>query len=110
MKLLTKEIRTRLPKLYTTEGQYLDAVAQVKYFHPFSSWYWYGVEFDGRDTFYGLVVGHYIELGYFSLSELEAVRLMKLPIERELDFKPTPLRELARYHEEVQGVENLVKE
>jgi hypothetical protein len=108
MKLLTKKIRARLPELRATEGQYLEAIAQVKYFHPFSSCYWYGVEFDGVDTFYGLVVGHYIELGYFSLKELEGVRLMGLPIERDLYFEPTPLRELVDFHKEKQGVDSLV--
>jgi len=94
MKLLTQEIKRKLPELYSTEGQGWDAVAQVKFFTPDSSWTWFGVEWDGEDTFYGLVDGHDKELGYFSLSELESVRgPMGLKIERDRWFKPRPLKE-----------------
>ena len=50
------------------EEQGLDAKALVKFFIPDSNWTWYASEFDGEDTFYGLVVGHEIEPAYFSLS------------------------------------------
>jgi hypothetical protein len=105
MKLLTKAIKAQLPNLYATEGQMLDAVARVKFFTPNSTWTWYAAEFDGKDTFYGLVVGHYIELGLFSLSEL---RLAGKLIERDLYFKPTTLRELKAYHEKSKRGQNLV--
>ncbi|GAH40103.1 unnamed protein product, partial [marine sediment metagenome] len=83
MKLLTEEIRKKLPPLYSQDGKGGEAVAWVKYFTPSSSWTWYGVEFDGKDTFFGLVDGHCKELGYFNLSELESVNgPMGLPIER----------------------------
>ena len=71
-KLMTRALARRIPSLYATEGQGSEAVAQVRYFTPDSSWEWYALEFDGQDTFYGLVVGHDVEWGYFSLSELEA--------------------------------------
>jgi len=96
MKLLTQEIRKKLPPLYSQDGKGGKAVAYVKYFSPSSSWSWYGVEFDGQDTFFGLVDGHCKELGYFSLSELESVRgPMGLPIERDLYWQPMTLREIA---------------
>ena len=96
MKLLTKEIRKRLPPLYSQDGKGGRAVAQVKFFSPSSSWTWYGVEFDGEDTFFGLVDGHCKELGYFSLSELESVRgPMGLPIERDMYWQPKMLEEIA---------------
>ena len=91
MKLLTKEIRKRLPKLRETEGQDYPIV-QVKFFTPDSSWTWFAIEFDGKDLFYGLVDGHCQEYGYFSLAELESVRgPLGLPIERDIYFKPTPV-------------------
>ncbi len=91
MKLLTKEIRKRLPKLRETEGQD-DPVVQVKFFTPDSSWTWFGIEFDGKDLFYGLVNGHCREFGYFSLSELASIRgPLGLAIERDLYFKPAPV-------------------
>ncbi len=73
-KLLTQEIRKKLPRLYGCEDQGFDAKALVKFFTPDSNWTWYASEFDGEDVFYGLVVGHEIELGYFSLSELEKAK------------------------------------
>ena len=96
MKLLTKEIRKKLPPLYLQEGKGGKAVALVKYFSPSSSWTWYASEFDGEDTFFGLVDGHCKELGYFSLSELESVNgPMGLPIERDLYWQPKTLEEIA---------------
>ena len=87
MKLLTKEIREQLPALYTNEDVD-DPKAIVKFFTPFSNWTWYATEFDGKDTFFGLVDGFDRELGYFSLSELES---LGGKIERDKWFDPTPL-------------------
>ena len=89
MKLLTKEIRKQLPALYTNENVD-DPKAIVKFFPPFSNWTWYATEFDGKDTFFGLVDGFDRELGYFSLSELES---LGGKIERDTWFDPTPLSE-----------------
>jgi hypothetical protein len=56
-------------------------------------------DFDGDDILFGLVIGFEIELGYFSLSELQAVRgHWGLPIERDLYFEPKTLRELKEMH------------
>lgn len=84
MKLLTQEIRKKLPAL--GEG---DGTAHVKFFTPDSNWTWYATEFDGEDTFFGLVDGFEKEIGYFSLSELQSVTgPLGLPIERDLYFQP----------------------
>lgn len=104
MKLLTQEIRRKLPPLYSQDGKGGKAIAQVKYFSPSSSWTWYGVEFDGQDTFFGLVDGHCKELGYFSLSELESIRgPMGMPIERDLYWQTKTLEEIAPEMFESQG-------
>ena len=96
MKLLTKEIRRKLPPLYSQEKLGDQAIAHVKFFTPDSSWTWYATEFDGEDTFFGLVDGHEKELGYFRLSELESVRgPMGLAIERDKFWKPKTLAEIA---------------
>jgi hypothetical protein len=112
--LLDPESRARLPHLYSQERTGLDALAQVKFFTPDASWTWYAsegslVDEDGYyDTdkekvdffFFGLVVGHETELGYFALSELEQARgPLGLPVERDLDFQPISLRELKARHE-----------
>jgi hypothetical protein len=98
MKLVTKEIRKRLPPLYATEATPLEEkIAQVKFFTPDSSWTWYAVEFDGKDIFWGLVQGFEEEFGPFSLSELESVRgKLGLPVERDKCFEPTPLKALMK--------------
>ena len=95
MKLLTDEIRKKLPALNGTEGKGYEAIAQVKFFTPDSCWTWYGIEFDGEDTFWGYVIGFEPEFGYFSLSELEAVTgLLGLQVERDLNFKPKAISKL----------------
>lgn len=95
MKLLTKEVLGKLPKLYSQESKGLEAIAVVKFFTPDGGWTWYATEFDGKDTFFGLVDGLEKELGYFSLSELQSVRgKLGLPIERDRYFQPRKLKEL----------------
>lgn len=101
MSLLPKEVREQLPELYANEELGLTAVAVVKFFTPDSNWTWYATEFDGTDTFFGLVIGFMAELGYFSLSELEQVRgPMGLPIERDEHFEPKTLQELQAHYDE----------
>lgn len=113
-RLLDPETRGKLPQLYSNEEKGLDALVQVKFFLPGSGWTWYAsegspVDEDGYyDTdkpkvdffFFGLVSGLEIEFGYFALSELESVRSpLGLPVERDLYFEPTTLRELKEMHE-----------
>jgi hypothetical protein len=87
--LLDQASREKLPQLYSGEELGLEAQAQVKFFTLDSNWTWYASEFDGEDLLFGLVIGHEIELGYFSLSELQGVAgPLGLPIERDLGFKP----------------------
>ncbi|HEY59622.1 MAG TPA: DUF2958 domain-containing protein [Anaerolineae bacterium] len=77
----------------------MDMLAQVKFFTPDSNWTWYATKFDGQDIFFGLVAGLEVELGYFSLSELQEVRgPWGLPIERDLHFEPQTLRVLIKKH------------
>jgi len=101
MKLLTKEIRNKLPKIGTTDGQGRDAMVILKFFDPCGSWTWYATEGepvineDGEEidfTFFGLVDGFEAELGYWSLAELSSVKnKFGLGIERDMYFDPKPL-------------------
>jgi hypothetical protein len=105
MKLLTQELRETLPALYEQDGKGGNAIAYIKFFCPSSSWTWWATEGSpikdesGHEVdlhFFGLVDGHFKELGYFSLAELEEVTgPMGMPIERDLGFKPPTLREIA---------------
>lgn len=96
MKLLTKAILAKLPPLGSQDGKGLDAIAQVKFFNPTGIGTWYATEFDPQTgMFFGLADIHEKELGYFSLEELSSFRgRFGLKIERDLYFKPVPLKEL----------------
>ena len=94
MKLLTKANEAKLPKLYT-QDEVADPEIIVKYFLPGTGWSWYVLEGErdeqGILTFFGYVdnpsnpMG--LELGYFTLQELESVRGWgNLPIERDRHF------------------------
>src|SRR6187551_1171554 len=96
MKLLTKEVRKQLPALYSSEDVPAeDKLMVVKFFDPYTSWTWYACEFDGKDRFFGFVVGLESEWGYFSLAELESLRLYgRQRIERDLYFTPKKFSQL----------------
>ena len=99
MELLPGHLRAVLPPLYSQEKKELKAIAPIKFFTPDANWTWYPTEFDGANLFFGLVSGYEVELGYFSLTELESVRgLFGLPIERDLYFEPTTLADLQARH------------
>jgi hypothetical protein len=98
---MTKELIEKMPALYSQEEKGLDAVAQVKFFSPYSNWTWYATEFDGEDIFFGYVEGFENELGTFSLSELDKVTTkmfgMEMPaVERDLHWTPRPLKEVMK--------------
>ncbi len=99
MQLLTNEITSKLPFLYTQED-IEDPLVICKFFTAWSKWTWYAIEFDGKDTFFGYVAGDFPELGYFTLSELQGIKgPMGLGIERDLYFRPCRLSEIKKLHE-----------
>lgn len=91
MKLITKEIEKKLllNPLYSTEGNLVKNVL-VKFFNPCGVGTWYVFEANkiGDDwEFFGLVDLYEKELGYFTLSELESIRLpFGMAIERDKYF------------------------
>ena len=95
MQLLPNSIAKRLPPLYSQEEQGENAIAAVKFFTPWTSWTWYASEYDPEKRLcFGVVVGHEREFGYFCLDELEEIRGPGgLTIERDLYWKPRPLKE-----------------
>ena len=98
MKLLTKEIIKKLPKLYSQENV-SDPVCKLKFFTPTSSWTWFILEGqeqeDGDWLFFGKFFSHLCpdgELGYFTLNELKSVKgPLGLGIERDMWFREKPL-------------------
>lgn len=113
MKLLTQEVRRRLPGLYTQDGKGEDAIAQVKFFHPAGSGTWYASEadaiYDGKQLplsklpmnlepedviFFGIANITDREFGYFMLSELSEFKgPFGLNIERDIYWTPRPLKD-----------------
>ena len=91
MRLMTDELRRTIPPLYATEHDE-DPIVRVKFFLPDAGWTWYVTEFGGEDVLFGLTVGLEVELGYFSLRELESLRgPLGLHVERDLYFELKPL-------------------
>lgn len=89
MMLLTKAIERKLPAIYSSGDKPPEEVKIiVKFFDPQGSWTWYATEYDPKTRiFFGLVRGHEVELGSFSLDELQAYRgRFGLGIERDLHF------------------------
>lgn len=108
MRLLTKEMEKDLPK-YNQSPQHRDLgeiLFKYKFFCPWNNWKWYPIEYEDG-VFFGLVDGDFVELGSFSLEELESVEIPvgitvksggiefnTLKIERDLNFKPTKYKDL----------------
>lgn len=93
MQLMTKAIekaaRAQYPKGNDLESQKVVA----KFFDPCGSWTWYLMNQDPEDLDYlwGIVKGFEVEIGSFSLSELQSVKgRFGLGIERDRWFKPMP--------------------
>lgn len=99
---MTKAIENELEKypLYSQDGKGENAKVVCKFFAPVGSWTWYVLEGckleDGDFEFFGIVVNdHGAEYGYFSLRQLEEVRLpFGLRIERDLYFEPCEVNDL----------------
>ncbi len=100
MKLITKQLEREFTKypLYSQDGKGKDAKVLAKFF--LQSFTWYVLEFDGKDTFFGVVHnGSEFEYGYFSLSELKSVRgLFGLGVERDMYFDSTTIEKSTDYY------------
>ena len=94
MKLLPKELKERFPSIEEAKSK-KDPIIVAKYFHPMSDWTWYAAGYsDG--IFWGLVDGHYLETGLFSLKEMQEVKVLGLGIERDLHFEPIKMSEVRK--------------
>jgi hypothetical protein len=94
--MMTKELSSKIPKLYSQE-EVSDPTVVAHYFTPYGRGDWFVIEWDGEDMMYGLADLGYPELGYFSLSELESAYRGGLPlVERDLHWTPVPLSEVQK--------------
>src|SRR5437016_14029591 len=100
MKLLTEELRRKLPPLYSQE-HVDDPMVMCKFFHPLSTMTWYAIEGspEGEDfIFFGWVYSDFPALGYFSLNEMKGIQVLGLGIERDLHFTPKKLSAVKNKH------------
>lgn len=84
------DLRDSLPRLYTQQDV-SDPIVHAKFFFPGGAWTWLVTEGqpEGDDfTFFGYVIGFEAEFGYFSLRELEEVKVKGIAIERDCYFEP----------------------
>lgn len=104
MKLLTKAIEKKLEKfpLHSQDGKGDDADIICKFFNPVGSGTWYVLEGEKQENgdwlFYGLVDLFEREYGYFSLSELQSVRLpFGMGIERDMSYTNHKVGDIKTY-------------
>ena len=96
MKLMTKEIEKQAQEQYP-KGSDMGQMIVAKFFDPQGSWTWFLMNQDPNDHDYlwGIVKGFEVEMGSFSLSELESYRgAFGLGIERDLYFEPKTAKEI----------------
>jgi hypothetical protein len=98
MKLITKEIENKTPKLYTNEDKTAEQTMVIaKFFNPYGCQTWWMTEYDPEQK---LAFGYCDlgfgcpELGYFSIAELEEIRVKPFngKIERDIHFTPCTLQ------------------
>lgn len=96
MKLLTEELKRKIPGLYETDGE-KDKTCYVKLFNPYGNQTWYICEYGGGDAFGYVDLGYGYELGYFNIKELEDIRIGGFggKIERDKFFEPTKFSEIS---------------
>jgi hypothetical protein len=103
MQLLTKAIQQRFIKIGSQE-HIKDPLVIVKFFNPSGAGTWLATEYDPKTRqFFGYVsiFGDYNdEWGYFSLDELEQIKLppFGLKVERDRYFTEQPIKKLIKQY------------
>jgi hypothetical protein len=96
MELMTKAIEAKARAQYPMGSDFEQKIV-AKFFDPCGSWSWYLMNQDPEDPDYlwGIVDGHAVEMGSFSLSELRSYKgPLGIGIERDLYFRPMKAKEL----------------
>jgi len=97
MRLMTKEIEKKARAQYPKGNDLENQKVVAKFFDPTGSWTWYLMNQSPEDPDYlwGIVKGFDVEIGSFSLSELQSVKVgFGLGIERDRYFRPAPAKEV----------------
>ena len=96
MKLMTKAIEKKAQKQYPL-GDSMEQKVVAKFFDAGGSWSWYLMNQDptNPDYMWGIVSGFEVEMGSFSLSELQSHHgAFGLGIERDKFFKEMTAKEV----------------
>jgi hypothetical protein len=98
MQLLTNTLIKRFAEVGNQEDN-TDPIVIAKFFNPCGAGTWLATEYNQEEQlFFGYVSifgDHCDEWGYFSLKELEDLKLpYGLSVERDLHFKETPVSKL----------------
>lgn len=92
MKLLTKSIQQKLQAQWTKGSDLKSQKVIAKIFNPYGIGRWYLINQnpENPDEVFGIVELHEVEYGMINFSELESLCLTpwKLPLERDLHFRP----------------------
>lgn len=101
MKLITKTLEDRFEQI-GDQSESLDPIIIARFFNPCGKQTWYASEYDKETGIcFGYVTGmDYDEWGYFSVTELEGLKLpFGLGIERDIFFKETRFKEFIKAQE-----------
>ena len=95
MKLITDKIAEQAEKQYD-EGSDMEQKVVAKYFDPMGSWKWFLMNKKKDDSYcWGIVKGFEVEMGSFSIDELESIKLpFGLGIERDTLFEPMKAKDV----------------
>ena len=95
MELLTDDLKKQAEDQYP-KGADFDQDIVAKFFTPWTNWTWYLMNKQpGEDYCWGIVEGHDVEAGSFTLSELEEIAgPFGMEIERDLYFSPIKAKDL----------------
>ena len=91
MKLMTKEIQKKAEKQYDL-GSDMEQMVVAKYFDAMGDWKWFLMNMDkDGDYCWGIVKGHEVEMGSFSMEELKS---MQPRLQRDLYFEPVKAKDV----------------
>lgn len=99
MELLPGKLASKLPAIGSSPDVPLDETpVHIRFFDRSSNWRWYVLEYDGQDTFFGLLITNYlVTAGQFTLTELQSIagEAGEPSIQRDREFSVQSVRQLA---------------
>ena len=95
MQLLNNKIESLAKEQYKYGSNLEKQNIVAKFFNPVGNWDWYLMNMKDEDYAWGIVDGEHVEMGSFSIKELQDIELpFGLGIERDILFRPTNAKKL----------------